>query len=251
MPKYFFPPNAIKGNEIHLYDKETIHHLLNVLRIKSGDKIILCDGNNTDYESVFSCATKLEVAIFTITGIVPCNNEPAVPITLYMSLPKGDKLELIIQKAVELGVSEIVPVHTARSIVKLKDGKDKKTIRLQRIAESAAGQCMRGKIPKVHSVRSFNEAVQDFMVQHDSNEARHLCLIAYEQEHTLSLKEVLCSHKPQPIRIWIGAEGGFEKREVETLVANGATPVSLGRRILRCETAAIATVAQISFFWGD
>jgi len=231
MPKYFFAPEDKQGNEIFLQG-ETAHHLLHVLRHKIGDKIILCDGANTDYTTSITQISKKPTITCLIEETRTCQTEPAVQITLFQGLPKGDKLELIIQKCVELGVTEVIPVLTSRSITKIKDAK--KTERYQRIAESAAGQSMRGIIPTVHPTITFAEAVKQI---------NGLTVVAYENEKTQTLKQTIT---PSPnINIWIGPEGGFSQEEIDTLIKQGAAPVTLGARILRTETAAIATVAQV------
>jgi len=229
MPKYFFTPQDKQGDKIFLQG-EVAHHLLHVLRHQPGDKIILCDGRNTDYITSILQINKKPTITCSIEETHPCQTEPTVQITLFQGLPKGDKLELIIQKCVELGVTEIIPVLTSRSIAKI----NKKTERYQRIAESAAGQSMRGIIPKVHPAVTFAEAIK----QIDG-----LTIVAYENEKTQTMKHA--TSPASKISIWIGPEGGFSQEEVNTLMKQGATPVTLGERILRTETAAIATVAQI------
>jgi len=233
--KYFFSPEALENGRITV-SKETSHHLLNVLRMKPGDEVILCDGNGMDY----LCAIESNFDVFA-KGFTPCITEPFVRISLYQSLPKGDKFDLIVQKCVELGVYEIYPVHTERSVSRIKE-KDtaKKTSRFQKISEAAAGQSMRGIIPVVHPPCDFKEAIKMLSMKSES-----LTLLAYEQEHNLTLKAALNAGKPHHINIWIGPEGGFSDKEVAALREVGAIPVTLGRRILRTETAAISAIAQI------
>jgi len=231
MPKYFFKPDKPLsiGSGVVL-ESDTAFHLINVLRVKPGDELTLCDGNNTDFIAAvapFSKKTKLTLLVKDIT---PCTTEPTTKITLYQALPKGDKLDLIIQKTVELGVTEIIPVVTSRSVVKIKDSA-KKTERYQRIAESAAGQSMRGIIPKVHEPVNFKDA-----------SIESATFVAYEGEKNLLLKSAMRPY--DKINIWIGPEGGFAPEEILALTERGAIPISLGQRILRTETAAIAAVAQ-------
>ena len=209
---------------------ETAHHLANVLRMKIGEKILLCNGASTDYLAVIDSINKHEVA-FSILDSYPSNTEPPVFITLYQGLPKSDKLETIVQKSVELGVSKIVPVMTSRSIPKIKDS-IKKTARLQKIAQSAAEQSNRGIIPVVCDAISFSSADKTKNV-----------IVAYENENQRSFKSAI-TPGTKNLDIWIGPEGGFTQEEIATLVAQGGTTVSLGPRILRTETAAIASIAQ-------
>jgi len=230
MPKYFFAPNQLQNGTITLTD-ETAHHLLHVLRLGIGDSIILCDGENTDYNTTIVATQKNAITCMAKTPRYS-GTEPRTHITLFQSLPKGDKMDLIIQKCVELGVSEIVPVVTTRSVARTKDTK---TIRYQRIAEAAAGQSMRGIIPTVKKTTTFTQAIK--LISNSPT------FVAYEEEKTLALKYALQPAKH--INIWVGPEGGFTTEEIATLKNTGAITVTLGSRILRTETAAIATVAQI------
>ena len=240
MPKFFFPLEAMEGSRIHI-SGETAHHLLHVLRMKPGDEVVLCDGLGTDYHGALAETTP--TVIFDIRETSTCDTEPSVNITLFQSLPKGDKMDFIIQKCVELGVSSIQPVHTERCVARIKD-KDapKKIARFQKIAESAAGQSMRGIIPVVHPPLSFKAAIDS--ISNATTKQDSLTLVAYEKEHFLALKSAVVNN-PININLWIGSEGGFSDNEITALCNIGATPITLGRRILRTETAAIATIAQI------
>ena len=238
MPKYFFNPVQMIGSEMITIMGETAHHLIHVLRMTEGESVTLCDGANTDYMCETASITKRgkeHIIIFNVHSTSSCDTELPVYVTLYQALPKGDKLDLIIQKCVELGVAEIVPVATCRSVAKLKDVA-RKTERYQRIAESAAGQSMRGVVPTVRPAIPFTEALKSM---------NGFTIAAYEEEKTQTIQAVVgTSHKR--INIWIGPEGGWAKEEIETLTGCGAITVSLGRRILRTETAAIATIAQLA-----
>ena len=235
MPKYFFEPDAKVGNVVTL-SGEVAHHLSHVLRMGVGQVITLGDGAACDYQGTITAMGKNSV-ICKVGEPTPSPGELPVRITLFQSLPKGDKLELIIQKAVELGVHEIVPVATARSIVKVK-GDGKKVERYQRIAQSAAEQSMRGIVPQVCPPVSFREGVKLTAEQSTT-------LVAYEGEKDNTLRmEVV--NGAERIGLWIGPEGGFAPDEIETLVSAGGKTITLGNRILRTETAAIATIAQIA-----
>ena len=237
MPKYFFKPQQLHGNTVQLYE-ETAHHLLHVLRAREGEMIMLCDGAGTDYHATIEQINAKKLLLeCKITRQSPSLTEPPTKITLYQGLPKGDKLETIIQKCVELGVYEIIPVVTSRSVARAKND-TKKTIRYQRIAESAAGQSMRGIIPKINEPLNLTAAAQQL-------ENAHFSLVAYEEEKEYSLKSALSQHLNKNINLWIGPEGGFTKEEIDTLTALGAVTVTLGPRILRTETAAIAILAQV------
>ena len=236
MPKYFFDPAQRVGDRITI-EGTTAHHLLHVLRMGIGDSATLCDGAATDYAATIETVKKSQVT-FALGNPQPCITEPQVQIVLYQSLPKGDKLEIIIQKCVELGVHKIVPVMTAHCVARIKDTA-KKSARYQAIAESAAGQSMRGTVPRVCEAVTFEDAVSQVG-------KGGLTLVAHEQEQNNMLTAALSPAKI--INIWIGPEGGFAQEEIAALQNHGAITVSLGPRILRTETAAIAAVAVISQF---
>jgi len=238
MPKYFFTPDQKQDDKIIL-SGETAHHLLHVLRMNPGEKIILCNGAETDYGATIEATNpKKPQVTCKIESCAHSTTEPAAKVTLYQGLPKADKLELIIQKCVELGVHQITPVATSRSIVRIKG--DKKTARYQRIAESAAGQSMRGIIPQINEAIPFDEALKRL----DTSD--HLTLVAYEAEQTCTLKQALSQNQGNcNINIWIGPEGGFTNDEISALTSQGAMAVTLGKRILRTETAAISMLAQV------
>lgn len=241
MPKYFFDPLTITGGTVSL-GGDIAHHLANVLRKTPGDEIILCDGTGLDYimeiKTIEAPARKPPAILLQVVSTYKCETELPVAITLYQGLPKGDKLELIVQKAVELGVSEIVPVETLHAVAKHK--RENKADRYQRIAEAAAGQSMRGIVPIVHPPMGFADAVARMGIG--------ATIVAYEREDQHSLAQALnkCG-KCDRINLWVGPEGGFHKDEITKLENANAQVVSLGKRILRTETAAIALLAQVGF----
>ena len=169
------------------------------------------------------------------------SHEPDVAISLYQGLAKGDKMELVIQKAVEIGVTDIFPVAMDHSVVVLEVSKaGKKVERWQKIAEAAAKQSKRDIIPTVHQVMPLGQALQA--------KEQDLLLVAYESENQVSLKEVLQSHKEaKTVGVVIGPEGGLSMEEVEAAVARGGIAVSLGRRILRTETAGLVAATAILY----
>jgi len=243
MGKYFFKPDEHNKDSV-VFTGKTAFHMHNVLRYKVGQEIVLCDGNCTDYVGRLESITKKPLSLtFTILKASPCFTESSIHITLHHGIPKGDKMDWIIEKCIELGVSDIVPVYTARTVVKIKDVL-KKTARFTKLAESAASQCLRGIIPVIHLPQSFEEAITTL----NNNE---LILTAYEKEQTRSIKSVLAQHSPRSVSLWIGPEGGFEDSEVTALIKKGAITVSLGSRILRTETAGLAAIAQILCLWDE
>ena len=225
MPKYFV------GKDLQP-DSDTIHHLKRVLRIRAGEEIILCDGNALDY---YCIVKSLEPFAIKVKYTKKCETELPCNVTLYQSVPKSDKLEWIIQKTVELGISSIIPVYTEFSIVKTV-----KVERCQKIAESAAGQSMRGIIPIVYKPIKWKEALETTTA---------LNIAAYEKEKQYTIKTALESLNTKEIALWIGPEGGFSKKEVNDMETAGFQMISLGPRILRTETAAIAALAQINLLY--
>jgi 16S rRNA (uracil1498-N3)-methyltransferase len=236
MPKYFFIKDVDVQNEITI-NGPAAHHLLHVLRIKKGDGVVLCDGNNNDYHCTF-LFSKNRNAYFKVNHVKPCETELPFNITLYQCLPKDAKLEFIIQKSVELGVHNVVPVQSNRSAVKRNDTLAKQE-RYRRIAESAAGQSMRGIIPLVSPVRQFHEIISNPQKQ-------SVWIVLYENEKIATIKKILAPLPVADIGIWVGPEGGFTDEEIHALRISGGITATLGRRTLRTETAGIAAIAQVS-----
>jgi len=238
MSRFFVSKNNISDKRI-LIDGEDVLHISRVLRMREGDELTICDGDKTDYLCKISSISKKEVICDIITRIEN-QNESDVLVTLYQGVPKGAKMDLIIQKCVELGITEIVPVAAERSIVKIKPGEfGGKRTRYQRVAYEAAKQCGRGIIPAIAEVTTFKSAD---MTRHD------LIIIAYEDEKGTTLKSLLKANlKAKDIAIVIGPEGGLERAEVDVLTQKGGTAVTLGPRILRTETAGMAALAMILY----
>lgn len=219
-----------------------VNHIKNVLRLRSGDEIIVSDGAGKDYLCQITDIEN-EKVVADILDVCDNFSELETEITLFQGYPKSDKLEMIIQKTVELGVTKIVPVLTKRTIVKLDDKKaQKKTERYQLIAEAAAKQSGRGIIPTVSMPISFEKAL-DMAAKLDMN------LIPYEEAKGIAdSKSAIQSIKgKRTLGIFIGPEGGFSCEEVEQAKAIGAKVVTLGHRILRTETAGMAVMSIIMF----
>ena len=210
--------------------------------MKQGEELWISDGGTKEYRCEIESLGDEEVLLHIIYAQEP-NYELPNRIYLFQGLPKADKMELIIQKAVELGAYEIIPVETKRCVVKL-DGKKaaKKVERWQQIAESAAKQSKRMLIPNVHQVLSFKEALK-------YAESMDIRLIPYELAKGMQeTKEILAAiEQGQSIGIFIGPEGGFEEKEVEAAISEGAKPITLGKRILRTETAGLAILSVLMF----
>lgn len=221
---------------------EDVNHIKNVLRLKVNDEIIISDGRGRDYRCQISVMDH-EKVVADILDV--CDNfaELETGITLFQGFPKADKMEWIIQKTVELGVTRIVPVMTKRTVVKLDAKKaGKKTERYQAIALAAAKQSGRGIIPEVTAPVTWKDALA-MAKELDMN------MIPYEEAEGVAYsKEVFASIKgKKSLGIFIGPEGGFAREEVETAVAMGAKMVTLGHRILRTETAGMAVMSIIMF----
>ena len=209
--------------------------------MREGETLFLCDGEGTDYFCELA-GFEGEGVLFRVLYHTPTALEPDTAVTLYQGLPKGEKMDWILQKAVELGAGEIVPVVTARSIVRLKPGEgEKKRERWQRIAAEAAGQCGRGRIPLVSRPLPFAEAAARL--------AGEPALVFYEGGGR-PLGE-LVGRDCRRLSIVVGPEGGFEKEEVTRLLRNGAEAATLGKRILRCETAPLAALSVIMHLTGN
>ncbi len=220
-----------------------VNHISHVLRMKSGEQFYVTDGER---QGKYLCALKsvsAEQVVCDIVQNITDTTELPCEIVLYQGLPKADKMELIIQKAVELGASRIVPVETKRSVVKLDAKKAQAKIsRWQGIAEAAAKQSKRDVIPVIGELMSLKEALKeaaDFEVS----------MMPYENAEgmafTRSLLESICPG--QRVAIFIGPEGGFDDSEVEAALGMGTKPVTLGRRILRTETAGLAILSMLVY----
>ena len=243
MQRFFVEPHQIDEgtHQIHILGSD-VNHISNVLRMKQGEELWISDGGKKEYRCTIEDFSSDEVLLHIIYAQEPDYELPS-RIYLFQGLPKADKMELIIQKAVELGAYEVIPVETKRCVVKL-DGKKaaKKVERWKQIAESAAKQSKRMLIPNVHEVLTFKEALK-------YAEAMDIRLIPYELAQGMQeTKEILADIQPgQSVGIFIGPEGGFEEKEVETAISEGAKPITLGKRILRTETAGLAILSVLMF----
>lgn len=238
MPKFFFNKNDISRGQVQLFGEDE-KHIKTVLRAREGEEITLCDGEGMDYQC--RIASLERGVLLDILSQDVCETEPKTKITLYQGLPKADKMELIIQKCVELGVDRIVAVSTERAIVKLDKKETKKLERWQKIAEAAAKQSGRGKIPEIgQQVLKFKEAVA---------EAKELdgAIIPYEREQERGIRAFVQEFKGNSIGVFIGPEGGFADEEIALAQENGITPITLGKRILRTETAGMTTTAILLY----
>ena len=246
MPKFFVTQKQINEDNIKIIGQD-VRHIKNVLRKAVGDEIIICD--NTD-EKDYLCridAIEKEIINCKIIKKLEEHNESNIQVTIFQGLPKFDKMELIIQKSVELGVYDIVPTEMKRCVVKLQEkDKEKKTQRWNKIAEVAAKQCGRSRITKIQPIIKLKE-IQDLIKKYD------IFLIAYENEQDTSLRQILeklkIENKDENLKvgILIGPEGGIANEEIESLKDYGAITISLGKRILRTETVALNVLSIIMY----
>ncbi|MBO4281203.1 MAG: 16S rRNA (uracil(1498)-N(3))-methyltransferase [Lachnospiraceae bacterium] len=241
MPRFYVDPSNIFGDRMILEGGE-YNHLKNVLRKQVGDTLLICDGEGHEYDCRIAAYENGNV-ILSIEETRDGNTELSISITLYQGLPKKDKFEWILEKAVELGAVRIVPVACARSVAKWDDParEDKKLKRFQAIAEAASKQCGRGVIPEVGKAVSFAEAIKE------AKQSNDIILFPYENaEGMKATEEVIKSIRPgQKIAVFIGPEGGFAPEEVTLANDCGAQILSLGRRILRTETAAMTMLSYL------
>lgn len=243
MQRFFVEPYQIEEetHRIHINGTD-VNHIKNVLRMKCGEDVWISDGGNKEYHCQVEELREDEVLLHILYAQEPEYELPN-KIYLFQGLPKADKMELIIQKAVELGVHAVIPVETKRCVVKLDDKKAaKKTARWQQISESAAKQSKRMLVPEIYPVMPYGKAL-DFAKKLD------ICLIPYELTKGIKeTAEIIDSIEPgQSVGIFIGPEGGFEETEIQQAMDAGARPITLGKRILRTETAGLAALSILMF----
>ena len=238
----FFVEDEQIANDLVIIEGSDVNHIRNVLRMKCGEKVRISSTSGRNFFGTIDRIAENVVEV-CITEETALDTELPCRICLFQGLPKSDKMEMIIQKAVELGVYEVIPMSTARAVVKLDAKKEaSKQKRWQTIAESAAKQSKRMVIPQIHSVMKFSEAV---------NYAGELDIrfipyeLAEDMAHTKKLFEQI--EPGQSIGIFIGPEGGFTPEEIELAMAHQVQPITLGKRILRTETAGMTVLSILMF----
>lgn len=242
----------VEPGQINIDDKSVIilggdvNHIKNVLRMRVGEEISVSNGLDGREYRCGIAALEEERIVCELRFIKEDQVELPAEVYLFQGLPKGDKMELIVQKTVELGVHKIIPVAMKRCVTKLEDKKAlSRVARWQGIAEAAAKQSRRGIIPEILGVMSFPDAIK-------LASEMEVKLIPYEMAQDMKhTREIIGSLKPgQRIAVFIGPEGGFEEAEIELARRNGVEPVTLGRRILRTETAGFTVLAWIGYVLG-
>lgn len=250
MQRFFVKPEQIADGYVRIDGGDYVH-IKNVLRMRPGEAFMVSaltdapDAPEGEYYCLLEAFDEeAKAAVAKIAYFQESRQELPCPITLYQGLPKSEKMELILQKAVELGAVRIVPVAMKRCVVKLEAGRgDKKTSRWQAIAESAAKQCGRARIPEVSGVLSYAEAVREAS-------AADVFLVPYENEKGMAeTRRIVSQIAPgQTISIMIGPEGGFDEDEIRLAKEAGGHTISLGKRILRTETAGMCLLSILMFY---
>ncbi len=241
MPRFFIDKNDIHGDALTI-SGEDAKHIIKVLRMREGENITLCDGDGYDYDAKIISTDKAALDV-KILSKEKNNTEPEIEITLFQGLPKSGKMEYIIQKCTELGINKIIPCIMERCVVKLNSKEDikKKTQRYQSIALAAAKQSERGIVPEVKDALTFDEAIESF-------DGYDFCFVPYENEDGLTLRDILKNADgAKSIAFIIGPEGGISDGEIEKIKEKNIPTVTLGRRILRTETASTAVLSMINY----
>lgn len=241
MPKFFTARENITETEIRI-ESEDARHIKKVLRLSEGDEITVCDGRGTDYTAVIDRFGE-DGIICRIKESRVCGAEPKTAVTLYQGLPKASKMDYIIQKTTELGITRIVPVKMARCVVKVENeaAQNRKLERWRKIAGEAAKQSGRGIVPDIGEIMTFDEALEDM-------QRAELCFAPYECEREARLSSVLEGARGvKSAAFMIGPEGGYDIAEYEKLRGAGVKTITLGRRILRTETAGEAVLAMTMY----
>lgn len=242
MPRFFVPKNEIGESFMVLTGENATH--AKVLRLKNGDEVTVCDAEGTDYQCTVSDVANGQISLF-VHAAVSSESEAKVACSIYMAFSKGDKFEHVIQKATELGATELVCFPSSRCVSK-PDEKSvaKKLERWQKIAASAAEQSRRGRIPKVLALPSYEAALQRAA-------QAELAVCFYENENDLTFRAAIESAPFSTAAILTGPEGGFSVEEIELAASAGLKICTLGSRILRCETAPLCALSALMYAKGE
>ncbi len=244
MPKFFIKKEDIVENAVTITGGDCAH-ITKALRLSVGETITLCDGCGTDFKAEITACSKDAVTL-KILESSPCPAEPKLSVTLFQGLPKQGKMDYIIEKCTELGISTIVPVSCTRSVVNVKDkqSEEKKLARWRKIAAESVKQCGRGVIPTVTNVMTVKEAIS-------FSNSLDFTLAAYENEKMLPLSSALKGASPDSFGVFIGPEGGFAEEEIALFKEAKIDTVTLGPRILRTETAGHTVLTAAMYEFGE
>jgi 16S rRNA (uracil1498-N3)-methyltransferase len=246
MHRFFIAPELIQGDSVH-FPADLAHQITRVLRLREQDRVIVLDNSGQEWEVELHSLGKRSVD-GTLVARRPNLREPHTSLTLYIALLKGKKNDLVLQKATELGVTRFVPILTNRSVVgSLRDLSDAKVDRWESVVREAAEQSERGRLPIVSEPLLLDSALSE------ARQSEGLALVAWEEQAGQSIRQVLNQQvkPPTSVKLFVGPEGGFEEDEILHARAYGVIPVTLGPRILRAETAAIAAAAVILYELGE
>lgn len=243
MRRFFLGPNSVADGRA-VIDGMLFHHMARVLRLGTGTRLILCDGEGREYSgTIAEVGSDSLVVEVGQASVVQATESPRI--TLFQGLPKGEKMELILQKATELGVAAVVPFVAERSVSRPDTARgEQKVRRWARIVEEAARQSCRTDIPRLFPIVSLQEAL--------STAEQELKLLLWEGEREQGIGKILGDYPlPQEAAVMVGPEGGLSPAEAAAAEAHGFLPVTLGSRILRTETASLAALTIMNFYWGD
>lgn len=244
MHRFWVEPESVGAEEIRI-EGEELKHLRQVLRLDAGDPVVCIEGSGDLIDAVLASVDK-RVALARITGRKAAPTEPKVEVELFQAVAKNDRMDWIVQKAVELGVTRITPVITEHTVVRAEPGGGKRD-RWERIAREAVKQCGRARMPVISDPVPLREA----LAHTESHDVR---ILLYEAEQKKCLKEILLCYNMSAVRkiaLIIGPEGGFSPKEAEFACENGFQAATLGHRILRTETAAVAALSIIFYETGE
>jgi 16S rRNA (uracil1498-N3)-methyltransferase len=243
MTRFYIPRPRVENGMLKIEGNE-VKHIRKVLRLKTGDEIVVFDGLGKEFEGTI-VEERLSSAVIRVQNIISSKKDSPLEVTLAQSLLKGEKMDYLIQKATELGVKEIIPFFSSRSVPLLEESRRlKRHHRWEKIAVEASKQCGRGSVPKMESLQDYSDMLQ-------MASTKDLRLILWERGE-IRLKEVLEGSKERRnIFFAIGPEGGFNQLEVDEAKRAGFIPVTLGRRILRAETASLCFLSILQYERGD
>lgn len=244
MRRFVAPDLDLSGNAVQI-EGALFRHIARVLRLKIGTPLVLADGSGGECRGIIREIGRSSLLVGIEERVIPATSADEVWVTLFQGLPKGDKMELILQKCTELGASEVIPFQSARSVSRVAGERmEEKVCRWRRIAVEAARQAGRRTVPEVRFAATLAEALR--------TADQELKLLLWEAEETVTLKKVLsAAAAPARIAIIVGPEGGISPDEAAVAISAGFTPVTLGKRILRTETAGLAAMAILQYEFGD
>ncbi len=240
MSRFYVTPESVRGKKIYAA-KEESHHIIDVMRLEKGDPVTVFDGTGREYEGRIS-STANKKAVIDILNVKEPDKKRPVSVSLAQAMPKKDKMDLIVQKATELGIDEIIPVESIRTVVKSKKEKaERKIERWKKIALEASKQCGRADVPEIRNITYFDRLV-------DSMKDYGITIMPCLSGETVGLKSALSGINRQgKVLVIIGPEGGFSEEEIRKAQDMGAILVTLGNLVLKSDTAAIATLSILNY----